>query len=403
VESGYHLLIKNGHLWKTATATGKAVQDFGEVSRPVVASGTKEPAGGKNFIPQPALTWQTYAQWQNTSGTPISSFSTTYTVPPAPTGEDYQTIFIFNGLSQAFTTDVITPALQFGNSAAGGAYNWGIANWYGWTSGSNTYAAFTAVQTVSPTNSVTGVITYTGQQSNGSYNYTSAFTGYTNSLTIVDGDVYSGEENGTLQNVTIPVVNNQVWACLTLESYNNDGYREGYDVPFWDDYPSSTDIKMTDISIFTGTTNPTVSWSPETGTEAFWGENAVVKSNNSSGSGEVDLYYQSSVPEINGATGYYFYSGKQSGGGWIEAAPGTLVTVEVTAGGPPYGGGTYGTTFYLDGGYTFITGGSMLSCSGGTSSSNSAQFYMPSIGTVDWTGTFSESNSEGSGSVQVSN
>jgi hypothetical protein len=405
VEPGFYLLLKNGHVWKASSATKNLVEDFGEISPATGgARPTVEPTGGHNFVTQPSTVWQTYAQWQNTSSTPISSFSTTYTVPAAPLGEDDESFFVFNALGQSLTTTTITPALQFGYSAAGGGqYNWGVANWYSWVSGSNVYAAFTAVQTVSPGNSLTGVIAYTGQQSNGSYNYTSTFTGFSNSLNVVDGDVYTGDVNGTQQNVTIPFVNNQVWAFLSLEAYNYDGYRDGFDVPFYNDFPASADIKLTDISLYTGSSPASVTWSPLTGTEAFWGENAVVVSNNSSGSGEVDLYYHSSGPEINGASGYYFYSGKQSGGGWIEATPGSLVTVEVTTGGPPFGGGTYGTTFYLDGGYTFTNGSTMLSCSGSPSSSNTAQFYMPSIGTVDWTGTFSESNSEGSGSVQVSN
>src|SRR3954452_13101757 len=50
--------------------------------------------------PAPALGtgWITYASWTNSSGTPVASFTTTCTVPPAPPTQSGQTIFLFNGI-----------------------------------------------------------------------------------------------------------------------------------------------------------------------------------------------------------------------------------------------------------------------------------------------------------------
>ncbi len=200
--------------------------------------------------------------------------------------------------------------------------------------------------------------------------------------------------------MTIPFVNQQPWAFVTLEAYNRNGYRAGYDVPFYYDFPADMDVKMTNISLTTGTSPAALTWSPAVGQNAFWGENAVVVSNNSAGNGEVDLYFHSAGPEINGSSGYSFTAAEKTGGGWLEAAPGRLVTVTVSASGAP-GYGPYAQYFYLPSGVTFTNGATQLSCSGTSYCSASAQFYMTSYGTIDWTGVFDEPNTYGGGSVSV--
>ena len=72
--------------------------------------------------------WITYASWSNSTGTPVSSFSTQWYVPPAPIAEDGQIIFLFNGIQNS--TMIYQPVLQWGVSAAGGGNYWAVASWY---------------------------------------------------------------------------------------------------------------------------------------------------------------------------------------------------------------------------------------------------------------------------------
>lgn len=106
-------------------------------------------------------------------------------------------------------------------------------------------------------------------------------------------------------------------------------------------------------------------------------------------------------PMINGSTSFYFSASVLNGSGVINATPGTTVTVRVSAGGPP-SGGTYYTAFYLTGAsFNSNTSGSSyttLTTSGG---SNTATFIMPVNGAVSWSGSFSESNTSGSGGITV--
>src|SRR5579859_174708 len=38
VEPGYHVFVKNGHVWKRQTGTGKLVKDFGGINRSATGS-----------------------------------------------------------------------------------------------------------------------------------------------------------------------------------------------------------------------------------------------------------------------------------------------------------------------------------------------------------------------------
>ena len=65
--------------------------------------------------------WIVDAFWQNTTGNPVTSFKTTWRVPPAPTSDSGQTIFLFNGIDPANPSQaILQPVLQWGPSHAGG-------------------------------------------------------------------------------------------------------------------------------------------------------------------------------------------------------------------------------------------------------------------------------------------
>ena len=58
--------------------------------------------------------WITYAAWTYTGAQPISSFSTTWVVPPAPAAADSQLVYLFNGLQDSPVTHILQPVLQWG-------------------------------------------------------------------------------------------------------------------------------------------------------------------------------------------------------------------------------------------------------------------------------------------------
>jgi hypothetical protein len=66
---------------------------------------------------EPALGsgWITYASWTNNTGAPISLFSTSWIVPPAPATQSGQTIFLFSGIQNSGF--IYQPVLQWGSSA----------------------------------------------------------------------------------------------------------------------------------------------------------------------------------------------------------------------------------------------------------------------------------------------
>lgn len=167
-----------------------------------------------------------YAYWSNpNSGTPINYFNSTWTVPPAPTTNEQQTIFLFNSLVPAGSGEIIQPVLQWGPSAAGGGPYWTVASWY--IIGSQVY--HTSLVKVSVGQVLNGLITLTG----GSYNYVSQFE----------------QISGTSLSATSP--NQLVWASETLEVYN---------VGKASDFPAGA-TKFSNINLRTTSGTPAVTWS----------------------------------------------------------------------------------------------------------------------------------------------
>ena len=71
------------------------------------------------------------AEWTNTTGHPISYFSTKWIVPPAPATDNGQLVYLFNGIQQTSSGPfILQPVLQWGVSPAGGGSYWSITNWY---------------------------------------------------------------------------------------------------------------------------------------------------------------------------------------------------------------------------------------------------------------------------------
>jgi hypothetical protein len=226
---------------------------------------------------------------------PINYFTTTWVVPPAPSSDDGQTVYLFNGLQPSTgTTWILQPVLQWGPSAEGGGAYWAIGNWYVPPNGSGLTAHQTSLIRVSPGDVLQGVMVLTAQ-SGSEFSYQSKFSGHSSiDLTVTD----------------IPVLTQ---AFETLECYGatKDSTTQTFPLTSCADYPATVVTAMRDIQITTGAAGATgtdaeIQWTPQV-RFADCGQNCVIVSNDSPG-GAVYLYY--SQPTQN----FYFVNDKSSFG-----------------------------------------------------------------------------------------
>jgi len=91
-----------------------------------------QPAQKRGVQQQPPTGWAAYAYYQVSSG--FGSFNGLWSVPPNPSSNVGQTLFLFTVFTNAFDGDpqetIIQPVLQWGPSEAGGGAFWGIASWF---------------------------------------------------------------------------------------------------------------------------------------------------------------------------------------------------------------------------------------------------------------------------------
>ena len=204
--------------------------------------------------------WIADAFWQNETGNPVTSFKTTWKVPPAPKTSSGQTIFLFNGIDPADPSQaILQPVLQWGTSHAGGGPFWSVASWF--VSG-NGQAFFTPLIPVNVGDTLVGKMTLTGQ-GNGLFTYQSEFEG--------------------MVGTQLPVQNvaELVWCNETLEAYN---------ITACSDYPDATLTAMQSIELQTGTVTPPVHWTVQD-LVTDCGQHATVPVDSGS-NGEVDLFYR---------------------------------------------------------------------------------------------------------------
>lgn len=178
VEPGTEITVLNGRIAKINSQTRALMEDYGAFDpsekTPLHARviPNRQTGSVKDIPSEPVgngyLTYYTIP-----SGTTISSFSTTWTVPNNPEYIDtpgYQTYFIWNGLESGDGNTFMQPVLEWGN-INGARYdiaNWGALN--------NNYFHGTAID-VNPGTQITGVMTLTASTKK-SYTYSIAFTGY---------------------------------------------------------------------------------------------------------------------------------------------------------------------------------------------------------------------------------
>lgn len=254
IDDGYYLSIESNHIKKIEEKTDKAVQDFGEAGYNDELSGV----ASKSAANLPSG-WITYAYWFNDTSKPVTYFSTNWKVPSGPTTNHGQTLFLFNGMQDGFssTSHILQPVLQWGYSAAGGGYYWAITNWY--VSGNEAF--YGALENVSTGTNLQGVMESIKNKTGG-YSYTSYFDGY--------------PKASSLKVKNVPQL---YWAAETLETYNCEKNS---------DYPPDAKVALNSIQILRGNKNASLNWTPVNSSGIA--QHTTIVSNASPG-GEVDIYF----------------------------------------------------------------------------------------------------------------
>jgi hypothetical protein len=92
--------------------SGRVLADLG----PIAQRAANRPLMPDNLAPPPRKVpgigngWIAYAYWSNTSGHTITTFSTTWTVPPPPETQSGQLLYLFNGIQNS--TMIYQPVLR---------------------------------------------------------------------------------------------------------------------------------------------------------------------------------------------------------------------------------------------------------------------------------------------------
>jgi hypothetical protein len=353
VEKGYGLSYRNGHVYKVESASGKIAEDLGEVqpdSLPnrlaaamIRKSGRKTGAGVLPSGADNGDNWVTYAEWDNTTGEPITLFSTYWTVPEAPTnnnGSETELIYIWDGMTPNGPSayPLLQPVLQWGNNSSWGGKYWSAATWCIF---SNTLAAITSpTLNISSGTALQGEVSFQGTQADGSYNYIAEFTNYPSiALNMTQGYSYNKFGGGTGTVPQFPELNS---VFEVLEDPN--------EINAPSEYPPQLSVDMDGISVQVGPqagsyTPAPLNWEyTANGTVgATMGEHTAVVSNNSNGQGQVDLFFEACASPIPGAiSGTPSWNESTLTLSWGAAANATSYELIITAG--PDGGAFYNTS-----------------------------------------------------------
>src|SRR6202000_3348706 len=111
IPKGFSVLHYGNHLYRVETKTRNIIEDFGEVDAVPVRAKAPVRTNSSKVIPGTiGDSWVTWAEATFTGSTPITNFSTSFTVPNLPATDDRQTLFIYSGLQNASSaSDIIQP------------------------------------------------------------------------------------------------------------------------------------------------------------------------------------------------------------------------------------------------------------------------------------------------------
>src|SRR5215208_5421112 len=262
------LRILTGRL-QGVNASDEPVADYGSVPRdganPAMTPGYALPPGvdtpeGSEPVTPLGRGWIAFAHWTNEDNEHVSSFRSTWTVPPEPATRSGQTIFLFVAMQDTIPMTLL-PALQWGPSAAGGGDYWSVASWYvGGTTGAVFHGELVPVNVG---DELTGVISLVGRQ-RAHCDYRCGFEG--------------------LANADLPV--------FKVRDLSRCGeVLAAYGIQQCSDYPDGSAMGFRNIELMKGFRRPALAWQPvNTITEC--GQHMVILSDANPG-GEVDVHFRS--------------------------------------------------------------------------------------------------------------
>lgn len=278
IEPGFHVSGKGGRLQKV-DRSGRVIEDYGEkiklakdAPRRRDFKAAKKTADRVNPAPETG-DWIVNSDWTNDSGSPISYFSTTWTVPPAPATDNGQLIYLFNGMQDA-DDYIFQPVLQWGSSPAGGGSYWSLTSWYAGPIGSGVGLHGT-LKKVNTGDVVQGIMTLTGT-SGGKFSYLSSF--------IVNG-VAEPDDNS----YAVSDIDELNWAIETLECYYFKAFTDYPDTPLTAFHDIEIKVRTQTVPAIVDT-EATINWGIQN-RHTDNGQKCLIISNDSPG-GDVYLYYR---------------------------------------------------------------------------------------------------------------
>ena len=290
-----HLIAPGNHLYmegeriEERDSTGKIIAKLGSIPMRPIAGPLMPLNVVKHFgelmepgpMPSFGSGWIVYSGWSNNSGHPLSSFQTTWVVPPAPATSNGQTIFLFNGIQNS--TMIYQPVLQWGPSAAGGGAYWAVASWY--ADGQSGQSFHSQLVRVNTGDTLVGIMTLSSQSPTGGFNYNCQFQG--------------------IAHTGLPIQNVQelTWCNETLEAYG---------ITRCSDYPNTGNTRFTSIAIQCDSVTPTINWSVNNAATNC-GQHVEIISNSAT-AGEVEIWFRAETK----------WNGYESLGGIITSSISTV-------------------------------------------------------------------------------
>src|SRR5829696_4286991 len=262
------LRILTGRL-QGVDAADSPVADYGSVPRdggnPAMTPGYALPPGvdtpeGSEPVTPLGRGWIAFAHWTNEDSEHVSSFRSTWTVPPEPATRSGQTIFLFLAMQDTIPMTLL-PALQWGSSAAGGGEYWSVASWYiGGTTGAVFHGELVPVNVG---DELTGTISLVGRQ-RAHCDYQCGFEG-------------------------LPEANLPIFKVRDLSRCGE--VLAAYGIKQCTDYPDASATGFRNIEIMKGFRRPPLAWNPVNAVTEC-GQHMVILSDANPG-GEVDVHFRS--------------------------------------------------------------------------------------------------------------
>lgn len=272
LKKGSHIKVRKGKIFEIETENKKIIKEFGKADPEKINNfenklliRSKKITLQQDLLGLPISNrWIIYSGWMNKSGAPITYFRTRWKVPPHPSTNNGQVIFLFNGIQNKSSSYILQPVLQWGKSNAGGGNFWAITNWFV-TQGDKGSAIFKELAAVNPGDIIEGIMVLTKNKGS-KFSYKSSFKDFPQCDLEIEG------------------IDELCWANETLECY--DLYK-------FSDYPNTNVTEMTDIEIRTGNQQVSLKWDIHNDVTDN-GQHCIIKSNSST-NGAVSLYYKNEL------------------------------------------------------------------------------------------------------------